>query len=133
MRKSLCMHHSNRWGQRCGEEKVLHCLQELAMTRFDEGCISKALALCFRADGFKKTKSLKGRADEKTAVHALLESMVAELWCGYGPTLAAIVRAGHDKIQMKDAALQLVGKPPKDAAALVRLAASGQKTACNLR
>lgn len=67
MKNMLCMHHSNRWWQRCGEEK--------------------------------------------------------------GPTLAAIVRAGHGTIQMKDVAMQLVGKLPKDVAALMRLTASCQNTA----
>ena len=50
------------------------------------------------------------------------------MWRGKGPTLTAIVRAGHDKIQMKDAVKQLDGKLPKDVAALVRLTASGQNT-----
>ena len=47
------------------------------------------------------------------------------MWIGKGPTLTAIVRAGHDNIQMKDAVKQLVGKLPKDGAVLVRLTASG--------
>ena len=50
------------------------------------------------------------------------------MWRGKGPTLTAIVRAGHDKTQMKDVVKQLVGTLPTDGVALVRLTASGQNT-----
>ena len=88
-------------------------------------CFSKGLAFRFPPDGFNNPKRREGRADEQIALHASLGSMVAVMWRGKGPTLTAIVRAGHDKSQMKDVVKQLVGKLPKDGAALVRLTASG--------